>query len=98
MRTSRMARRSAASPRVRCVQTISERAPHLFRKNIVSVDLLHDNDEKMLQIITGCFSGSGSGVPELGLGNAEIVVTYSAWSLILTLQGNARWFATSTGR
>ena len=73
-------------------QTLAERAPQLFRKTVVSVDLLLDNDEKMLQTITGCFSGSGSGVPELGLGNAEIVVMYSAWSLVLTLSNNSKWF------
>lgn len=44
----------------------------------MSVDLLFDNDEKMLQIITGCFSGTGGGVPELGLGNAEVVVVYAS--------------------
>ena len=46
----------------------------------------------MLQIITGCFSGSGGGVPELGLGNAEVVVMYSAWSLVRVLYKNATWF------
>ena len=46
-------------------QSLAERAPHLFRKKIISVDLLLDNDEKMLQIITGCFSGTGGGVPEV---------------------------------
>ncbi len=50
-------------PEMLIFQNLAERAPHLFRKTIVSVDLLLDNDEKMLHIITGCFSGTGGGVP-----------------------------------
>lgn len=45
----------------------------------------------MLEAITGCFSQSG-GVPELGLGNAEVNVIFNTWMLHLTLCENARRF------
>ena len=43
----------------------------------------------MPEAITGCFSQSG-GVPELGLGNAEVNVIFNTWMLHLTLCENAR--------
>lgn len=79
---------AAASP---CLAA-HRRAPQIFRKQIVSVDLLSDSDEKTLQTITACFGQDGGGVPELGLGNAEVVVQYEAWSLVMSLARNGQWY------
>ena len=49
----------------------------------------------MLEVITGCFSAT-SGVPELGLGNAEVNVVFNAWNLHLTLCQNAKSFRTKS--
>jgi len=56
---------------------------------VVSVDILTDSEEKTLEVITGCFSQQ-SGVPELGLGNAEVNVVFNAWQLHLMLCQNGR--------
>jgi len=71
------------------MRSLAERAPMLFRKNVISVDILTQSEEQVLEAITGCFSQSG-GVPELGLGNAEVNVVFSTWWLHLTLCENAR--------
>ena len=75
-------------PEVIMMKGLAERAPQLFRKQIVSVDILTDSEEHALQMIHGCFAGGG-GVPELGLGNAEVNVVFTAWSLHLMLCENA---------
>ena len=56
-------------PEMMMMKTLAERAPQLFRKNVVSVDILTESEETVLEVITGCFAQAG-GVPELGLGNA----------------------------
>ena len=72
---------------------LADRAPHLFRKHIVSVDIMTDSEEQALQVITGCFA-TGGGVPELGLGNAETNTVFNAWQLHHMLCKNAAafWF------
>lgn len=72
---------------------LADRAPQLFRKHVVSVDILTNTEEQVLETITGCFSNAGAGgVPELGLGNAESNVVYNAWNLHCTLCLNAKKF------
>ena len=64
------------------------RAPLLFQKTIVSVDLVEDTAEDVLATVTGCFASAGAGVPELGIGNAESAVVYNAWKRHLVLYEN----------
>ena len=45
-------------------------APQLFRRTIVTCDLVNDSAEQVLEL-TSCFAGGAGGVPELGLGGAE---------------------------
>jgi len=78
-------------PDIIMMRSLAERAPMLFRKNVISVDILTQNEEDVLELITGCFSQVG-GVPELGLGNAEVNVTFNAWMLHLTLCENSERF------
>ena len=69
------------------------RAPRLFRKAIVSVDIVTDSAEDVLETLTSCFASAGAGgVPELGLGNAEVNMTYTAWKRHLALCDNGRQF------
>lgn len=81
-------------PDVIMMKGLADRAPQLFRKHIVSVDILTETEEQMMQLITSCVLSDGSSVPELGLGNAETNVVYNAWRLHMTLAQNARvmWF------
>ena len=46
------------------MRALAERAPMLFRKNVVSVDILTESEEQVLEVITGCFAQAG-GVPSL---------------------------------
>jgi hypothetical protein len=78
-------------PEVLMMKGLADRAPQLFRKNVVSVDILTDTEEQTLEVITGCFAAAG-GVPELGLGNAEVNVVFNAWNLHCTLCDNALSF------
>ena len=78
-------------PEMLMMRALAERAPMLFRKNVVSVDILTESEEQVLEVITGCFAQAG-GVPELGLGNAEVNVIFTTWMLHLTLCENARRF------
>jgi hypothetical protein len=78
-------------PEMIMMKGLADRAPQLFRKQIVSVDILTDSEEQTLEVITGCFAQTG-GVPELGLGNAEVNVILNAWNLHLTLVDNAKGF------
>ena len=77
------------TPEVIMMRTLAERAPHLFRKNVVSVDILTESEEQTLEVISGCFALAG-GVPELGLGNAEVNVVFAAWNMHLILFKNAK--------
>ena len=78
-------------PEMMMMKTLAERAPQLFRKNVVSVDILTESEEQTLEVITGCFAAQG-GVPELGLGNAEVNVIFNAWNMHLLLSKNAKSF------
>ena len=77
------------TPEIMMMRTLADRAPQLFRKNVVSVDILTQSEEEALEVITGCFSMSG-GVPELGLGNAEVNVTFTTWKTHLMLYQNSK--------
>ena len=79
------------APEVIMMRSLAERAPQLFRKSIVSVDVLVESEEQVLDTITSCFATTG-GVPALGLGNAEVNVVASAWRAHMTLSANARHF------
>ena len=78
-------------PEVIMMKGLAERAPLLFRTGIASVDILTDSEEHMLAVIEGSFSSVG-GVPELGLGSAEVNVVFNAWNLHMTLCQNAKSF------
>ena len=79
------------APEVIMMRGLAERAPKLFSQQIVSVDILTNNEEETLEVITGCFASTDS-VPELGLGNAEVNVIYNTWNLHLTLCENGKKF------
>ena len=82
---------SFGAPEVLMMRSLAERAPQLFRKSIVSVDVLVESEEQVLDTITSCFATTG-GVPALGLGNAEVNVVVSAWRAHMTLCANSRQF------
>ena len=70
-------------------QELNQRAPMLFQKTIVVVDLVKDSAEDVLSTVTACFASSACGVPELGIGNAESAVVYNAWKRHLVLYLNS---------
>ena len=41
--------------------SLAEASPQLFRKSIVSVDLMSDSEEQMLSVISSCFASTGGG-------------------------------------
>lgn len=56
------------------------RSPNLFDTFIVSVDLINTSTENFLHTITEVFANGGkTGIPELGVGNAEELVVFNAW-------------------
>ena len=59
-------------PEVHMMMELHQRAPMLLRTTVVAVDVMLDTSEIVLLTLTQCFSGGG-GVPELGLGDAEMV-------------------------
>lgn len=78
-------------PQIMMMKELNARAPTLFHKTIVTVDLLRDSAEDMLATLSAAFEGQG-GVPELGLGNAEALVVSSAWRRHMVLFRNAKRF------
>merc|ERR1739848_65916 len=66
-----------------------QRAPDFLLRQVQMADVMKKNAETLLDIFTGCFSSAG-GIPELGLGNAEIKVVATAWNRHLLLYNNAR--------
>jgi len=75
-------------PEIMMFRELMQRAPLLFQKTIVTVDLVKDSAEEVLSTVTACFANSSSGVPELGIGNAESAVVYNAWKRHLVLYQN----------
>ena len=43
-------------------EELHKRAPSLFHKSIVTVDLVDDSAEEVLQTITGAFASAGGGL------------------------------------
>lgn len=78
-------------PEVHMMRELVQRAPMIMRKTIMAVDVMHDTSEEVLSTLTCCFSGGG-GVPELGLGEAEVLCVLTAWKRHITLIVNARRF------
>ena len=76
-------------PEILMMKELNQRAPQLLRKTCVQVDVLNDNSEDVLGVLTNCFSGGG-GVPELGLGEAETMCTLTAWQRHGNLFQNAQ--------
>lgn len=75
-------------PEIMMFRELMQRAPLLFQKTIVVVDLVKDSAEEVLSTVTGAFASSSAGVPELGLGNAETAVVYNAWKRHMVLFEN----------
>jgi len=76
---------------INILKELNQRAPQLLRKTITQVDVLNDSSEEVLAMLTNCFSGSNS-MPELGLGEAEILLALSGWKRHLSLWNNAQTF------
>ena len=70
------------------LQELHQRAPMLLRTSCVAVDVMRDTSEDTLSTLTCCFSG-GSGVPELGLGEAEQLCVLTCWKRHMILRENA---------
>ena len=79
--------RSFGLPEILMLFEAWQRAPEFLMRQIQMADVMKKSAEDMLQMFTGCFS-SPSGVPELGLGNAEKKVVYTAWNRHLLLFHN----------
>lgn len=71
------------------MKELYKRAPSVFRKAVVSVDVLSDSAEDVVQVVSGCFANGASQLPELGLRSAENDVVLSAWSQHLMLFSSA---------
>jgi hypothetical protein len=78
-------------PEIHMLKELNQRAPMLLKNTIVSVDLMEDNSEQVLSVLVTCFSGGG-GIPELGLGEAEMLCVLTAWKRHMTLWANADKF------
>ena len=78
-------------PEILMMKELNQRAPMLLRNTVVAVDIMRDGSEDVLNTVTCCFSGGG-GVPELGLGEAEMLCILTAWKRHLTLLDNAKKF------
>jgi hypothetical protein len=79
-------------PEIMLMQELNHRAPLLFKKTIVSVDVVKDTADHVLGTVTGCFANQSGGIPELGLGAAEAHVVLNAWMRFLTVQQSSRRF------
>ena len=79
-------------PEIMGMKQLKARAPNIFRKTVVSVDLIHDTEDDILETITACFSAVDGGLPELGLGDAEAMVVRSAWKRHMTHYANAKQY------
>ena len=66
------------------------RSPGLFESYIVSADVINLSQEEVLNTISEVFADGGkSGIPELGVGNAEDLVIYNAWQRHMVLYENS---------
>jgi len=61
------------------MRELNLRAPVHTRKAVVSVDVIRDSAESVLQVVTNCFAAAAGDLPELGLGSAESDVVFRAW-------------------
>ena len=75
-------------PEIHMLKELNQRAPMLLRTTVVMVDVMKDSSEEILSTLTCCFAGGG-GVPELGLGEAEMLCILTAWKRHMTLIANA---------
>lgn len=76
-------------PEVLLMMDLQQRAPMLLRTSVVAVDTMEDTSEVVLNTLTCCFAGGGA-MPELGLGEAEMICILTAWKRHITLVENAR--------
>ena len=81
-------------PEVLMLFEVWQRAPDFLMRQLQFADVMKKNAEDMLDLFTGCFSGGAGGIPELGLGNAEVKVVATAWNRHLLLYNNARIYNT----
>ncbi|KAL1524658.1 hypothetical protein AB1Y20_019545 [Prymnesium parvum] len=84
--------KSFGIPEVVMMRDLAERAPQLFRKTVVTVDMVADTAEDVLETLTACFASGAGGVPELGLAGADTNVVLVAWKRHLALYTNAARF------
>ncbi|GMI17618.1 hypothetical protein TrLO_g4439 [Triparma laevis f. longispina] len=77
-------------PEIMMFKELLSRAPQLFQKTILSVDLVKASAEEVLTAVTGCFASTTSGIPELGLGDAEMNMVFNAWERHVILWNNAK--------
>mmetsp|Transcript_107473 Transcript_107473/g.213413 ORF Transcript_107473/g.213413 Transcript_107473/m.213413 type:complete len:983 (-) Transcript_107473:41-2989(-) len=76
-------------PEVMMMDELKKRAPVLMRKSIVSVDVLKDSAEDVMNVVTGCFAAAVGHLPELGLRTAEAYVVLQAWSQHMVMHSTA---------
>ena len=80
-------------PEILLLFELYQRAPDYLRRQLHTKDVMKQNAEDLLDLYTECFSGGGGGIPELGLGSAEVKVVATAWNRHLLLYNNARIYA-----
>ena len=80
-------------PEILMIFEIWQRAPEFLLRQLQTADVMKKNAEQLLDLFTGCFSSAAGGIPELGLGNAEIKVVATAWNRHLLLYNNARIYS-----
>ena len=76
-------------PEILMMKGLHQRAPMLFRKTIVEVNVMLDTSEDVVNTVTACFSDA-DGLPELGIGDQEEVCILTAWKRHCTLYENAQ--------
>ena len=84
-------------PEIIMMNGLAKRAPQLFKKNIVSCDVLTDGEEQVMDLVTSCFTSMDS-LPPLGLGNSNVNVLFHAWKLHVVLCENAYRFHRQSAR
>lgn len=78
---------------------VLSRSPTLFEAYIVAADIINLSQEDVLNTISQVFSDGGkSGIPELGVGNAEDLVVYNGWQRHVVLFENSIKYKSDANR
>ena len=80
--------RAFGLPEILMLFELWQRASDFLLRQVSMADVMKKSAEELLDVFTASFSSNAGGVPELGLGNAEIKVVATAWNRHLLLFHN----------